>query len=179
MLMTLFFWTINETLYEDFSKLMQTKVEMSMMGEMKIFLGLQIKQTGKEIYINQTKYVKELLMKFNMDDAKEMKTPMHLTTYLGLGEESKKVDGIQYRGMIGSLLYLTVSKPDIMFNVCLCARFQKEPREVHLTTVKRIFRYLIGTPNLGLCFKKGKDFRLSSYCDADYAREKLERKSTG
>ena len=103
MLMTLFFWTINETLYEDFSKLMQTKVEMSMMGEMKIFLGLQIKQTDKEIYINQTKYVKELLKKFNMDYGKEMKTPMHLTTYLGLGKEYKKVDGIQYRGMIGPI----------------------------------------------------------------------------
>ena len=72
---------------------------------------------------------------------------MHPTKYLGLDEESTKVDGTQYRTMISSLLYLTASRPDIMFSVCLCARFEKEPREVHLTAVKPIFRYLIGTPN--------------------------------
>ena len=78
-----------------------------------------------------------------MDHAKEMKTPMHSTTYLGLENESKKVDVTQYRAMIGSLLYLTMSTPDIMFSVCLCTRFQKEPREVHLTIVKRIFRMVL------------------------------------
>jgi len=83
-----------------------------------------------------------------------MNTPMQPTLYLGLYEESKKVDGTQYRAMIGSLLYLTTSRPDIMFSVCLCAKFQKEPREVHLIAVKHIFRYLIGTPNLDLMFKR-------------------------
>jgi len=80
--------------------------------------------------------------------------------------------------MIGSLLYLTASRPDIMFNVCLCARFEKETREVHLTVVKCIFRYLIGTHNLGLMFKRSESFRLTSYCDVDYAKDKVERKST-
>jgi len=89
-----------------------------------------------------------------MDNEKEMKTPMHPTTYLGLDKESKKEDGTQYKAMIGSLLYLTTSKPDLIFGVCLCARFQKEPREVHLSSTKCIFRYLIGTSNLGLCFKR-------------------------
>ena len=79
---------------------------------------------------------------------------MHPTTHLGLDEESTKVDVTQYKAMNGSLLYLTASRPNVLFNVCLCARFQKEPREVHLTTVKRIFRYLIGTPNLGILFKR-------------------------
>ena len=116
---------------------------MSMTGELKFFLGLQIKQKSKGIYIHQTKYVKELLKKFNMDDAKEMKTPLPPTIYLGLDEESKKVDGTQYKEMIGFLLYLTTSRLDIIFSVCLCARFQKEPREFHLSTVKRIFKYLI------------------------------------
>jgi len=82
--------------------------------------------------------MKELLEKFNMNDGKEMKTSMHPTTYLGLDEESRKVDGTQYRAMIGSLLYFTTSKPNIMFNVYLCARFQQEPRDVHLTVVKHI-----------------------------------------
>ena len=113
-----------------------------------------------------------------MIDAKEMKTLMHPTTHLGLHEESMIVDGTQYRAMIGSLLYLTASRPDIIFNVCLCARSQKEPREVHLTVVKCIFRYLIGTSHLRLLFKGRESFRLISYCDADYDGDKVERKST-
>ena len=156
------FKATNEILYEDFSKLMHTEFEMSMIGELKFFLKLQIKQTLKDIYIHQTKYVKDLLKKVNMDDAKEMKTPMYPTTYLRLDEESTKVDKAQYKAMIGSLLYLIVSRPNIMFSVCLCARFQKEPREVHLTVVKRIFRYLIGTSNVGLLFKTRESFRLTT-----------------
>ena len=78
--------------------------------------------------------------------------------------------------MIGSLLYLTVSKHDIMFNVCLCARFQKQPREVHLIAIKFILRYLIGTSNLGLMFKRREGFRLTRYYDADYAGDKVKRK---
>ena len=150
---------------------------MSLMGELKFFLELQVNQTSNKTYILQTKYMKELLNKFNMDDAKEMKTPIHPTTYLGLDEESKKLYRTQYRAMIGSLLYLTAYRPDIMFSVCLCAKFQKEPRKVILSVVKRIFRYLIGTYNLGLCFKRRKDFGLTSYCDVDYAGDKLEMKS--
>ena len=107
-----------------------------------------------------------------------MKTLMHPTTHLGLNEESTKVDGTQYRAMIGSLQYLTTFRPDITFKVCLCAIFWKEPREVHLIAVKCIFRYLIGTPNLGHLFKRRESFRLISYCDADYASDKVERKST-
>ena len=80
--------------------------------------------------------------------------------------------------MIGSLLYLTASRPDIVFSVGLCARFQTSPRESHLTAVKRIFRYLVGTPDVGLWYKKGSHFDLKAYCDADYAGDKLERKST-
>ena len=113
-----------------------------------------------------------------MEDAKDMKTPMHPTTCLGLDEKSNKVDNSQYKAMIGSLLYLIASRPNILFGVGLCARFEQDPREVHLTSLKRIFRYLNGTPNLGLYFKYSKEFRLISYCDADYACEKIERRST-
>ena len=148
------FCATNEMLCEDFSKLMQTEFEMSMIEELEFFLVLQIKQTPQGIFIQQTKYVKELLKKFNMSDAKEMKTSMHPTTYLGLHKESMKVVGTQYRAMIDSLIYLTMFKPNIMFSIFLCTRFQKEPREVHLIAVKCILRYLIGTPNLGLMFKR-------------------------
>ena len=95
------------------------------MGDLKFFLGLQIKQTRNGIYIHQTQYMKELIKMFNMDDAKEMKTPMHPTTYLGLDKESKMVDEAQYKAIIRSLQYLTESWLDIMFCVFLWARFQK------------------------------------------------------
>lgn len=84
---------------------------------------------------------------------------------------------IQSYDMISPISHY-VSKPDIMFSVCLCARFQNDPRKVQLIAVKRIFRYLIGTPNLDMCFRKGKAFRLLSYCDVDYVGDKLETKNT-
>ena len=118
------FSATNEIFCKDFFKLMETEFEMSVMGELKFFLRLQIMQTPNGIYIRQTKYVKDLLKKFNMNDAKEMKTTMHPTTYLGLDEESIKVNETQCREMIESLFYLPASKPDIMFSVCLCSRFQ-------------------------------------------------------
>ena len=132
----------------------------------------------EDIYIHQTKYVKELLKKFNMSDAKEMKTLMHPTAHLGLDEESTKMGRSQYRAMIGSLLYHTTFRLDIMFIVCLHAKLQKEPREFHLTVVKRIFRYLLGTPNLGLMFKRRESSRLTSYCNTDYVGDKVDKKST-
>ncbi len=122
------------------------------------------------IYIHQQKYIKELLKKFKMNDAKPMKTPMHASESLNKDESGKPVDQTIYRGMIGSLLYLTSSRPDIMHSVCLCARFQSDPRESHLKAVKRIFRYLVGSTNLSLFYKKNQDFRL--------AGDRVERKST-
>ena len=106
-----------------------------------------------------------------------MKTLMHPTTCLGLDEESNKVGNSQYKAMIGSLLYLTTSKPNILFSVGLCVIFQQDPKEVHLTIVKRIFRYLIGTCNFGIYFMYNREFRLISYRDTDYAGDKIERRS--
>ena len=172
------FGATDESLCKDFSNLMQKEFEMSLMGELKFFLGLQVKQTLDEIYIHQTKYTNELLKKFKLDDCKTMSTPMHPSSTLRLDDKDKKVDEKVYRGMIGSLLYLTASRPDIMFSVCLCACFQSDPRESHLIAVKRIFRYLKGTTNLGLVFKKSHEYRLVGFCDADYAGDRIERKST-
>jgi len=103
---------------------------------------------------------------------------MHPTCTLSKEDTGSKVDQKLYRGIIGSLLYLTASRPDILFNVCLCARFQSDPRESHLTVVKRIFRFLKGTTNLGLLYRKSLDYKLVGFCDADYACDKIERKST-
>ncbi|GAU29737.1 hypothetical protein TSUD_392260 [Trifolium subterraneum] len=157
---------------------MQSEFEMSMMGELGFFLGLQIKQLEDGIFISQEKYVNDLLKKYKMNEAKIMSTPMHPSTSLDKDEKGKDVSEKEYSGMIGSLLYLTASRPDIVFAVGLCARFQTSPKESHLIAVKRIFRYLVGTPDVGLWYKKGSHFALQAYCDADYAGDKIERKST-
>uniref|UniRef100_A0A1S4CJ60 Uncharacterized mitochondrial protein AtMg00810-like n=1 Tax=Nicotiana tabacum TaxID=4097 RepID=A0A1S4CJ60_TOBAC len=123
---------------------------MSMMGELTYFLGLKIKQSLKGIFISQTKYIKEILKKLAMENANPIGTPMSPTTTLDEDNNGKSVDESIYRGMIGSLLYLTASRPDIMFSVCKCARFQSALKESHLTAIKCIIRYLIGTSELGL-----------------------------
>jgi len=157
---------------------MQKEFEISMMGELKFFLGIQINQSKDGVSVHQSKYTKELLKKFKLEDCKEMNTLMHPTYTLSKEDQRSKVDQKLYRGMIGSPLYLTASRPDILFSVCLCARFQSDPRESHLTAVKRIFRYLTGTTNLGLLYKKSSDYKLVGFCDADYAGDRIERKST-
>jgi len=130
------------------------------------------------VYVHQTKYTKELLKKFKLEDYKVMNTPMHPTCILSKKDTGTKVYQKLYRGMIGSLLYLTASRPDILFSVCLCARFQSDPRESHLTAVKIIFRYLKGTTNLGLLYRKSLDYKLVGFWDADFAGDRIERKST-
>jgi hypothetical protein len=123
----------------EFSKIMQKEFEMSMMGELNFFLGLQIKQTKNGIFINQSKYIKDLLKKFGIQKSKIYATPMSSTIKLDKDENGKYIEIKQYRGMIGSLLYLTASRPDIMFSVCLCARFQSCPKESHFVAVKFFF----------------------------------------
>jgi hypothetical protein len=154
------------------------KLEMSMMGELKYFLGFQVKQLQDDTFISQTKYIQDILNKFGMKDAKPIKTPMGTNGHLDLDMGGKSVDQKVYRSMIGSLLYLCASWPDIMLFVCMCARFQADPKEVHLRVVKRIMRYLVYTPKFGLWYPKGSTFDLIGYSDADWAGCKIDRKST-
>jgi hypothetical protein len=157
---------------------MTQKFEMSMMGELKYFLGFQVKQLQEGTFISQTKYTQDILNKFGMKDAKPIKTPMGTNGHLDLDTEGKSVDQKVYRSMIGSLLYLCASRPDIMLSVCMCARFQADPKESHLTAVKQILRYLAYTPKFGLWYSRGSTFDLIGYSDADWAGCKINRKST-
>ncbi|KAL8121917.1 hypothetical protein AgCh_018593 [Apium graveolens] len=172
------FGSTNDNLCKRFAKLMHTKFEMSMMGELKFFLGLQVNQRLDGTFICQSKYLKELLKKYNLGDSASARTPSTTIVKLGPCENSIKVDVTSYRGMIGSLLYLTASRPDIMYVTCLCARFQVDPRDIHLVVVKRILRYLKGTPNLGIWYPKESGFNLVGYTDSDYAGSVIDRKST-
>ncbi|KAJ1256541.1 hypothetical protein BS78_K008300 [Paspalum vaginatum] len=125
---------------------------MSLMGELEFFLGHQIKQGPEGTFVHQAKYTKDIFRKFDKGDLKPMATPMSTQTALDADEEGEVVDQREYRGMIGSLLYLTATRPDIQFAVCLCARFQASPRLSHRQAVKRIFKYLKYIPELGLWF---------------------------
>ena len=133
------FGSTNEDLCEEFSNIMQKEFEMSMMGELNYFLGFQVKQMNEGIFIHQEKYTNELLKRFGIENSKDARTPMSTNTKLDKDENGKDVDQKLFRGMLGSLLYLTASRPDIVFSVCLCTRYQVAPKESHPTAVKRIF----------------------------------------
>ncbi|GJT23494.1 putative ribonuclease H-like domain-containing protein [Tanacetum coccineum] len=140
--------------------------------------GLQVKQKDDGIFISQDKYVADILKKFDFATVKTASTPIETNKALLKDEEAEDVDVHLYRSMIGSLMYLTASRPDIMFAVCACARFQVTPKVSHLHAVKRIFRYLKGQPKLGLWYPRDSPFDLEAFSDSDYARASLDRKST-
>ncbi|GKE11282.1 putative ribonuclease H-like domain-containing protein, partial [Tanacetum coccineum] len=144
------FGSTKKELCDEFEKLIKDKFQMSSMGELTFFLRLQIQQKKKCIFISQDKYVNEILGKYNYIDVKSASTPIDLEKLLVQDRDVADVDEHLYRSMIGSLMYLTTSRPDIMFAVCACARFQVSPKTSHLLAVKRIFRYLKGKPTLGL-----------------------------
>ncbi|GJY00904.1 uncharacterized mitochondrial protein-like protein [Tanacetum coccineum] len=162
---------------DEFEALMKGRFQMSSMGELIFFLGLQVKQKTDGLFISQDKYVAEMLKKFDLTSVKTAITPMETKMALTKDEEADDVDIHLYRSMIGSLMYLTTSRPDIMFVVCACSRFQVTPKTSHLNAVKRIFKYLKGKPNLGLWYPRESPFDLEAYSDSDYGGANLDRKS--
>ncbi|GJS00192.1 putative ribonuclease H-like domain-containing protein [Tanacetum coccineum] len=158
--------------------LMHKRFQMSSMGELTFFLGLQVQHKKDGIFISQDKYVAEVLKKFDFATIKTTSTPMEPNKALINDEEADSVYVHLYRSMIISLMYLTASRPDIMFVVCACARFQVTPKMSHLHAVKRIFRYLKGQPKLGLWYPRDSSFDLETFSDSDYAGASLDRKST-
>ncbi|GJW68689.1 putative ribonuclease H-like domain-containing protein [Tanacetum coccineum] len=172
------FGSTKKELCDEFEKLMKDKFQISYMGELTFFLGLQIQQKKKGIFISQDKYVNEILRKFNYTDVKSASTPTDLEKPLVQDGDAADVDEHLYRSMIGSLMYLTASGPNIMFAVCACTRFQVSPKTSHLLAVKRIFRYLKGKPSLGLWYSKDSPLELVAYTDSDYAGATQDRKST-
>jgi hypothetical protein len=157
---------------------MHNEFEMSLLGELSFFLGLQICQRNQGIFISQTKYIIEMLKRFRMEDCKPVTTPMQTSCKLNKDYDSKSTDQRKCRSMIGNLLYVTSSVPDVMQEVGHVARFQAAPKESHVLTVKRIFRYLKGTKDFGLCYPKGKDISLIAYTDVDWAGCIDDRRST-
>ncbi|GJX00869.1 retrovirus-related pol polyprotein from transposon TNT 1-94 [Tanacetum coccineum] len=156
------FRSTNPKYSKRFEKLMHSRFEMSLMGEMKFFLGLQIHQSPKGIFINQAKYALEILKKHNMDNCHSIGTPLATKPKLDVDLSGEPVDQSDYRSKIGSLMYLTSSRPDLVQAVCYCARYQARPTQKHLKEVKRIFKYLKGTINMGLWYPKDSGFKLTA-----------------
>ncbi|KAK6161572.1 hypothetical protein DH2020_004953 [Rehmannia glutinosa] len=156
------FGASSKKLLNEFVDCMSSTFEMSMVGELNYFLDLQIKQSKDGIFISQSKYVRNLVKKFNLDSASHMKTPMGSSQKLSREYVVESVDNTLYRSMIGSLLYLTASHPDIMYSVCLCVRYQANPKITHLKALKRIIRYIGGT----------------SFTDANWASNLDDKRST-
>ncbi|GJX57376.1 retrovirus-related pol polyprotein from transposon TNT 1-94 [Tanacetum coccineum] len=163
---------------EIFSYEMSSKFQMSMMGQMSFFLGLQVSQNPGGIFINQSKFALEILKKFRMDSCDPVDTPMVDRLKLDKDPLGIPVDQTRFRSMVGSLMYLTASRPDLVFAVCMCARYQASPTKKHLEALKRVFRYLKGTINWGLWYPKDTVMALTAYADADHAGCQDTRRST-
>jgi hypothetical protein len=171
------FGSTNQDYCDEFRKMMANEFELSMIGELSYFLGLQIKQLKNRTFVSQGKYIKDMLKKFSMEDAKGISTPIGTNGSLDSDASGNMVDQTMYRSMIGSLLYVIASRPDDIFSVCMCARFQASLRESHLKATKRILKYLKHTQNVGLWYPKGARFELIGYSDSDYAGCKVREEA--
>ncbi|XP_012850949.1 PREDICTED: uncharacterized protein LOC105970659 [Erythranthe guttata] len=172
------FGSTSQTKIEEFVKQMSSEFEMSMVGELTYFLGLQVKQMSDGIFITQSKYAKNLVKCFGLESAKTVRTPMGTNDKLSRQLDATAVDPTLYRSMIGSLLYLTSSRPDICYSVGVCARYQSNPKECHLSAVKRIIRYVSGTTDFGIWYSMDTNTTLAGFSDADWASDADDRKST-
>nr|GEV78191.1 retrovirus-related Pol polyprotein from transposon TNT 1-94 [Tanacetum cinerariifolium]GEV78205.1 retrovirus-related Pol polyprotein from transposon TNT 1-94 [Tanacetum cinerariifolium] len=171
------FGSTNPKLLKQFEKLMHSKFEMSMMGELKFFLGIQIHQSPRGIFLNQAKYSQEILIKHGMTSCDSVGTPM-ATKHLDADLSGTPVSQTKYQSMVEALMYLTASRPDIVHATCYCARYQAKPTEKHITTVKRIFQYLKDTIHMGLWYPKDTGFELTTLSDSNHAGYLDSRKST-
>nr|GEV04808.1 retrovirus-related Pol polyprotein from transposon TNT 1-94 [Tanacetum cinerariifolium] len=158
----------NPKLSKQFEKLMHSRFEMCMMGELKLFLAIQIQQSPRGIFINQAKYAQEIRIKHGMTSCDSVGTPMAMK-HLDANLCGTPVDQTKYCSMVGALMYLTASRPDIMHAICYCARYQAKPTEKHLTAVKRIFWYLKDTIHMGLWYLKDTGFELTAFSNSDHA----------
>ena len=157
---------------------MKREFEMSLLGKLTYFHGLQVQQNKDGIFLSQTKYLKQILKKYGTEDSKLVCTPMVIGCSLSTNDESAATHQPTYRSMIGSLLYLTSTRPDIMHAVGIVGRFQANPKETHLQAIKIIFKYLQGTQNYGLWYPRSTDLTLHASTNADWAGSMDDRKST-
>ena len=161
------FGATNDYLVHSFADEMKAMFEMSMVGELTYFLGLQVKQMDLGIYINQAKYARNLVRRFGLDNAAHARTPMAANAKLTNDPSGESVDVTLYKSMIRCLLYLTASRPDIAFSVGVCSRFQSNPKVSHLNAVKRISKYVGGICDYRLFYSRESNMSLANFSDSD------------
>lgn len=149
-----------------------------MEGELKFFLELQVKQTPQGVFLSQTKFAKDLVSKFVLQESKPNETPISTSDKITKDSRGADIDPTYYRSIIGSLLYLTTSRPDISFSVGTCARYQAAPKESHIKATKRIIQYVHGTSNFGLWYSYDTITEIVKYSNADWAGDVEDRKNT-
>ena len=167
----------NIELIQKFKENMKQAFEMADLGEMSYFLGIEIKQGQSEIFICQQKYANEILKKFQMEGCKSVSTPMCQKVKLFKDDEAK-VDESHYRSLIGCLMYLTATRPDILYAVNVLSRFMNCATETHFKAAKRVLRYIKGTLSFGIKFCSSHNFELQGYADSDWAGSLDDLKST-
>jgi len=174
----LIFTGSNPSLFEEFKKVMSYEFEMTDLGLMSYYLGLEVKQLEEGIFISQECYAKEVLKKFKMFDCNPVNTPMESGMKLSKFEDGEKENPTLFKSLVGSLRYLTCTRPDILYAVGVVSRFMETPTSTHMKVAKRILRYLKGTLDYGLFYSFSNDFKLHGFCDSDYAGDIDDRKST-
>ncbi|XP_028108038.1 uncharacterized protein LOC114306914 [Camellia sinensis] len=165
-------------MFESFKKSMMVEFEMSDLGMMHYYLGIEVVQSPIGFFISQKKYVGEILDKFQMKDCNPVNTLSECGLKLNKDNGGTKVDNTLYKQIVGSLMYLTATRPDIMYAVSVISRYMECSTKIHLLATKRIFRYLQGTKEFGLFYKKGEKLDLYGFTDSDYAGDSDDRKST-
>jgi hypothetical protein len=168
----------NPSMIKKFKAEMMKVFEMTDLGEMSYFLGMEVQQNQHGIFICQQKYAKEILKKFKMEECKSMTTPMNVKEKFCKDDGADKVDEAIYRSLIGCLMYLTATRPDIMHVVSLLSRFMHCASEVHFKAAKRVMRYIKGTLSYGIQFSCIENFNLQGYADSDWAGSCDDMKST-
>ncbi|XP_059668866.1 uncharacterized mitochondrial protein AtMg00810-like [Cornus florida] len=174
----LIFTGSNPKMFEDFKKVMARVFEMTNIGIMAYYLGIEVKQMKDGIFIHQEGYAKEILKKFKMEDCKLVNTPMEVGIKLSRDEDGETVDPTFFKSLVGSLRYLTCTRLDILFTVGLVSWFMERPTITHFKAAKRILRYIKGTLDFGLFYSFTNDFKFVNYCDSNWAEDLDDRKST-
>ena len=168
----------DESMYVEFKKSMMVEFDMTDLGKMRYFLGVEVMQKSDGIFISQKKYVMEVLERFGMDKSNSVLNPMVPGEKLQKDQDGMKIDSTYYKQIVGSLMYLTATRPDVMFAVSLISRYMEHPTKLHLQAATKILRYLRGTADYGVFYKKGGNEELVAYTDSDYAGDLDDRKST-
>jgi len=150
--------------------------EIKTLGKLKYLLGIEVTHSKKGIFISQQKYITNLLKETGKTACKPASTPIDPNLKLGSAEEDTAVDKEMYQRLVGRLIYLSHTRPDVAFAVSLVSQFMHQPKEVHLQAALRIVQYLNGTPGKGILFKRNGNVSMEAYTDADYARSIVDRK---